>query len=53
MQDIIDRFIETNLCLENNTNIWTLWKRFDKIQHKKRKKTVNSKKQKKNWANYW
>ena len=31
------QYMETNLCLEENTNIWTLWKRFDKIQHKKRR----------------
>lgn len=34
------QYMETNLCLENNTNIWTLWKRFDKIQHKKRRSYI-------------
>lgn len=34
------QYMETNLCLEENTNIWTLWKRFDKIQHKKRRSFI-------------
>lgn len=34
------QYMETNLCLEHNTNIWTLWKRFDKIQHKKRRSYI-------------
>ena len=31
------KFMETNLNLETNTNIMAIWKRFDHIQHKKRR----------------
>ena len=34
------QYMETNLTLEENTNIWTLWKRFDRIQHKRRRSYI-------------
>lgn len=40
LQDGNVQYVETNLNLENNPNIYTSWKRFENIQHKRRRSYI-------------
>ncbi|MBQ2740290.1 MAG: hypothetical protein IJF39_01555 [Clostridia bacterium] len=40
LKDGTVEYMETNLNLESNTSIYTLWKRFDSIQHKRRRSYI-------------